>query len=120
MRFMPLAAVAVAASLIASCNQPETGTRHEEVADQATWQPAPVHDAVEPSETIEAAPAAAWREVAQENLLLMVLADGGPVETDLAREFALSHVDTLRALPRTGQWPSPATYPVPKEHLTHR
>src|SRR3546814_4789096 len=92
MRFMLLAAVAVAASLIASCNQPETGTRHEEVADQATWQPAPVDDAVEPSETIEAAPDAAWREVAPENLLLMDLADGGRVAIELAPEFAPAHV----------------------------
>src|SRR3546814_9700890 len=93
MRFMPLAAVAVAASLIASCNQPETGTRHEEVADQATWQPAPVDDAVEPSETIEAAPDAAWREVAPENLLLMDLADGGRVRSE-------EHTSELQSLMR--------------------
>src|SRR3546814_15505680 len=104
MRFMPLAAVAVAASLIASCNQPETGTRHEEVADQATWQPAPVDDAVEPSETIEAAPDAAWREVAPENLLLMDLADGGRVAIELAPEFAPAHVAHIRALARAGWW----------------
>src|SRR3546814_20577620 len=112
MRFMPLAAVAVAASLIASCNQPETGTRHEEVADQATWQPAPVDDAVEPSATNEAAPDAAWREVAPENLLLMALADGGRVAIELAPELPPAHVTNTPPLARAGWWDGPAPSPL--------
>lgn len=117
MRFMPLAAAVAAASLIVSCNQPETETRNEATADTATWRPAPVEDAVEPSETIEKAAASAWREVAPENLLLMELADGGRVAIELAPDFAPVHVANIRALARAGWWNGAAIYRVQDNYV---
>ncbi len=55
-----------------------------------------------PGEIVGAAPAAAWRPVAPENLLVMALADGAEVAIELAPGFAPVHVANIRALARAG------------------
>ena len=55
-----------------------------------------------PGEVVAAAPAAAWRPVAPENLLVMDLAGGAQVAIELAPDFAPVHVANIRAFVRAG------------------
>lgn len=109
---------ALAACLLAACNQ-ATGTAAEaEASSRYTfWRPAPVEDAVEPSETLANAPAAAWRTIDPQNLLVMDLADGSRVAIELAAEFAPVHVANIRALARAGYWNGSAIYRVQDNYV---
>ena len=55
-----------------------------------------------PGEIVASAPAAAWRSIAPENLLVMDLAGGARVVLELAPGFAPVHVANIRALVRAG------------------
>ena len=109
---------ALAALSLASCNQ-ATGTAAEaEASSRYTfWRPAPVEDAVEPSETLKSAPAEAWRTIAPDNLLVMDLADGSRVVIELAADFAPVHVANIRAFARAGYWDGAAIYRVQDNYV---
>lgn len=82
----------------------------------APWRPAP-EAAIEPSETIKNAPAAAWRAVDPENLMLIDLKDGGRVAIELAPDFAPVHIANIRALARAGYWINSAAYRVQDNYV---
>ena len=56
-----------------------------------------------PAEIVAAAPPAAWRAVAPENLLIMETA-AGTMAIELAPEFAPAHVDAIRTLVKAGRF----------------
>ena len=64
--------------------------------------PPPAAGRMSPGQIVDAAPAAAWRTVAPENLLVMELAGGAHVAIELAPDFAPVHVANIRALARAG------------------
>jgi len=55
-----------------------------------------------PSQIVDRAPAADWRDVAPDDLLVMELAGGGQVAIELAPAFAPVHVANIRTLARAG------------------
>jgi peptidylprolyl isomerase len=55
-------------------------------------------------EAIDRAPAAAWRDVPADDLLVMTLGDGTRVSIHLAAMFAPVHVANIRALARSGRF----------------
>lgn len=55
-----------------------------------------------PSQIVSDAPAAAWRAIAPDNLLLLEFAGGRRVAIELAPAFAPQHVDNIRKLVRAG------------------
>ncbi len=59
---------------------------------------APPPAALAPSEIVAAAPAEAWRPIADEDLAIMTLADGRQVMIELAPGFAAAHVANIKAL----------------------
>lgn len=58
--------------------------------------------AATPQQILDAAPAAAWRDVPADELMLMTLADGSQVAIRLAPSFAPVHVANIRTLVRAG------------------
>jgi peptidylprolyl isomerase len=86
-------------------------------APPPAWRPAPVPGVAEPSETVKAAPAAAWREIAPENLLVMELKEGGRVVIELAPGFAPVHVANVRAFARGGWWNGSSVYRVQDNYV---
>jgi peptidylprolyl isomerase len=86
-------------------------------APPPAWRPAPVPGVAEPSETVKAAPAAAWREIAPENLLVMELKEGGRVVIELAPDFAPVHVANVRAFARGGWWNGSSVYRVQDNYV---
>jgi len=62
--------------------------------------PTPAHPS--PQEVIDAAPAATWKTVSADDLVVMTLADGHVVIYQLAPTFAPVHVANIRALVRQG------------------
>jgi len=107
---------ALAASFAVACSQGPAGDPAAS-SRYAFWRPAPVEDAIEPSETIKTAPAEAWRPVAPDNLLIMDLADGGRVAIELAADFAPVHVANIRAFARAGYWNGSAIYRVQDNYV---
>ncbi len=81
------------------------------------WRPAPVTNAVEPSEVIAKSSADDWREVAPENLLIMELGDNSRVAIELAPQFAPIHVANIRALARAGWWNGASVYRVQDNYV---
>ena len=57
-----------------------------------------------PSEAISAAPAQAWRAIADDDLLVMTVAGGKRVVIQLAPAFAPRHVANIRALAKARWW----------------
>jgi peptidylprolyl isomerase len=117
MRIVPLVAALAVAGLVASCGEADSEPSTQVAASEGGWRPAPLENATEPSQVIAEAPAAAWREVAPENLLLMQLADGGRVAIELAPEFAPVHVKNIRELARAGWWNGAAIYRVQDNYV---
>ena len=105
-----LIAAATAAALSASCTQTPVSADPDADARYTFWRPAPVADAPDPTATVNAAPASAWRAIDPENLLIMDLADGGRVAIELAPDFAPVHVANIRALAKGGWWSGAAIY----------
>jgi len=83
----------------------------------ASWRPAPVAGAPEPSEVVAASAASDWRPVDPENLLVMELADGGKVIIELAPDFAPVHVANMRLFARAGWWNSATIYRVQENYV---
>jgi peptidylprolyl isomerase len=101
-----LAALAAVPLLAASAN-----------AQPPSWRPAPVANATEPAEVIANSPAAAWRPIDPENLLVMDLADGGRVIIELAPAFAPVHVANMRLYARAGWWNNANIYRVQDNYV---
>ncbi|MDT9599347.1 peptidylprolyl isomerase [Sphingosinicella rhizophila] len=102
---------AAAALLLTSCAAGQGGSGlPEPSARHIFWRPAPVMGAPEPVRVVEAAPPAAWRAIAPEDLLIIDLKDGRRVAIELSREFAPIHVANVRAFARAGWWTGSAIY----------
>lgn len=70
-----------------------------------------------PGQIAEAAPAADWREIAPEDLVVMALAGGQRVVIQLAPRFAPAHVGNVRALARAHWWDGLAIYRVQDNYV---
>jgi peptidylprolyl isomerase len=86
-------------------------------AQSGTWTPQPVMGATEPSEVVARSTAADWRPIADENLLVIELADGGTVHVELAPDFAPVHVANVRAFARAGWWNQASVYRVQDNYV---
>jgi peptidylprolyl isomerase len=71
-----------------------------------------------PSEIVAKAPAAAWTEVAAENLMVIDYEGGGRTIVELAPEFAPVHVANIRALAGAGYWQGASIYRVQDNYVT--
>jgi peptidylprolyl isomerase len=113
------AAVTIALLLSGCAAQPAAEPKGEaEASSRYTfWRPAPVVDAPDPTETVKAAPADAWRTIAPENLLVMELKEGGRVVIELAPAFAPIHVANIRAYAKGGWWNGSAVYRVQDNYV---
>ena len=70
-----------------------------------------------PSEIVAEAPAAAWRNIDPDDLLVMELRNGARVVIQLAPEFAPVHVANIRALAKGGWWSGAAIYRVQDNYV---
>ena len=70
-----------------------------------------------PSEIVAEAPAAAWRDIRPNDLLVMDLRNGGRVVIQLAPQFAPVHVANVRALAKGGWWSGSAIYRVQDNYV---
>ena len=86
-------------------------------ARYAFWRPAPVLNAPDPVAVLGKAPAAAWRAIDPDNLLVVELKGGGRVIIELAPEFAPVHVANVRAFARAGWWNGSAVYRVQDNYV---
>ena len=113
------AVTAVIASLLAGCTGPqaEKSAEAESSSRYTFWRPAPVLDAPDPTQTVQGAPAEAWRPIAPENLLVIDLKDGGRVVVELAPAFAPVHVANIRAYAKGGWWNNSAVYRVQDNYV---
>jgi len=70
-----------------------------------------------PSDVVAAAPAAAWKDIAAEDLLVMDLTGGRRVVIQLAPQFAPIHVANIRALADANWWDGAAVYRVQDNYV---
>jgi peptidylprolyl isomerase len=70
-----------------------------------------------PSELVAAAPAAAWRTISPDELLVIDLNSGGRVVVQLAPAFAPVHVANIQALARGKWWDGAAVYRVQDNYV---
>jgi len=73
---------------------------------------------VTPSSVLEAAPAAAWKDIAAEDLVVMKMADGTQAVWQLAPTFSPEHVANVRAFARAGWWEGSAIIRVQDNYVT--
>ena len=78
---------------------------------------APAKKPLTPGEIVAAAPAAAWRTIPADDLLVMDLASGGRVIIQLAPRFAPVHVGNIKALARAGYWDGATVYRVQDNYV---
>ena len=71
---------------------------------------APPAKPLTPADVVAAAPAAAWRTINPDDLLVIDLKNGGRVVIQLAPVFAPVHVANIRALARAQWWDGGAVY----------
>lgn len=70
-----------------------------------------------PGEIVAAAPAAAWKDIPDDDLLVMTLADGRRVVIQLATRFSQGHVANMRALAAAHWWDGTAIYRVQDNYV---
>lgn len=87
------------------------------VPARQAWRPTPIPNATEPSEVVTRSTAEDWRPIADENLLVIELADGGTVIVELAPDFAPIHVANIRAFARGGWWDRASVYRVQDNYV---
>lgn len=80
---------------------------------QSTPAPAP-----SPGEIVAAAPAAEWQEIAADDLLLMMLANGRSIVIQLNPDFSRTHVANMRALARAHWWDGTSVYRVQDNYVS--
>lgn len=123
-----MAAEAPAASTAAKSATAPTAAKAAKSAKAATSPKAPAAPAAPTSaasaatlpsaaDIIATSPAAAWREVDPDNLLIMTLPQG-EAYIELAPRFAPRHVDNIRALARGGYWDGLAILRVQDNYVT--
>ena len=78
---------------------------------------APPAKPLTPSEIVKAAPAAAWRAIDPEDLMVIDLKNGKQVIVQLAPQFAPVHVANIRALARANWWTGAAVYRVQDNYV---
>lgn len=71
-----------------------------------------------PVEAVAAAPPSAWRTIADDDLMILDLKNGGRVVVQLAPIFAPVHVANVRALARGAYWEGAAIYRVHDNYVT--
>src|SRR3954447_2739509 len=71
---------------------------------------APAKKLLTPNDIVGAAPAAAWKPIPADDLLLIDLAGGGRVVVQLAPAFAPVHVANIKALARSDYWTGASVY----------
>ena len=86
------------------------------VASTSQWRPMPVRT-TEPADVIGASTVADWQAIADEDLLVMDLGDGGRVTIQLAPDFAPVHVANIRAFARSGWWNNATIYRVQDNYV---
>ena len=70
-----------------------------------------------PSEIVADAPAAAWRDISPDDLLVMELRNGARIVIQLAPDFAPVHVANIRALAKGGWWSGSTIYRVQDNYV---
>ncbi len=70
-----------------------------------------------PNDIVASAPAAAWKAINPDNLLVIDLKSGGRVIIQLAPAFTPVHVGNVKALARAGHWSSAAIYRVQDNYV---
>jgi peptidylprolyl isomerase len=78
---------------------------------------APPPKPVTPSDIVANSPAAAWRTIDADDLLIMELRDGGRVVIQLAPRFAPVHVANIKALARGNYWHGATIYRVQDNYV---
>ena len=70
-----------------------------------------------PSDVVARAPAAAWRAIPAEDLMVIDLRNGGQVIVQLAPAFAPIHVANIKILARSNYWDGSAIYRVQDNYV---
>ena len=79
---------------------------------------APLKKKLTPNEIVAAAPAAAWRAIPADDLLILDIAGNrGRVTIQLAEAFAPVHVANIKALARAGYWNGATIYRVQENYV---
>ena len=78
---------------------------------------APAKKLLTPTDIVTAAPAAAWKTIAADDLLVLDLKSGGRVVVQLAPEFAPVHVANIQALARGKYWDGATIYRVQDNYV---
>ncbi|WP_336964743.1 peptidylprolyl isomerase [Sphingobium aquiterrae] len=78
---------------------------------------APAKPSRTPADIIAAAPAAAWRDIAPEDILVMTLAGDRQVIVQLAPHFSRAHVASMRALATAHWWDGTSVYRVQDNYV---
>lgn len=71
-----------------------------------------------PSEIVAAAPAAAWKDIPADTLMLIDLADGRRITIQLAPQFAPVHIANMKALAAARFWDNSSIYRVQDNYVT--
>lgn len=78
---------------------------------------APAKKLMTPNDLVNGSPAAAWKAIAPDDLLLIDLAGGGRIVVQLAPAFAPVHVANIRALARGAYWNGATVYRVQDNYV---
>lgn len=70
-----------------------------------------------PSEIVAAAPAAAWKDIPADTLMLIDLADGRRITIQLAPQFAPVHIANMKALAAARFWDNSSIYRVQDNYV---
>ena len=79
--------------------------------------PPPAGPPKTPSEVVAQAPAAAWRSIPAEDLMIIDLKSGGRIIVQLAPAFAPVHVANIRLLAKSNHWDGSAIYRVQDNYV---
>lgn len=71
-----------------------------------------------PNDVVAASPAGAWKAISADDLLLIVLKNGGQIIVQLAPEFTPVHVANIRAFARSNYWSGAAVYRVQDNYVS--
>jgi peptidylprolyl isomerase len=78
---------------------------------------APPNKLMTPNDVVASAPAAAWKTIAPDDLLVMDLANGARIVIQLAPAFAPVHVGNIKALARGDYWRGATVYRVQDDYV---
>src|SRR6185436_19587840 len=78
---------------------------------------APAKKLLTPTDIVNGAPAAAWKTIPADDLLVMDLKGGARVVVQLAPTFAPVHVANIKALARSSYWDGATIYRVQDNYV---